>query len=108
MHVFPFSGFLTGILLSPVIGASVILLLNKDSKEQARIIAATTMGVVLLLALGVFIGYNVDAANAAADAGHTYFAYEDNIRWVESIGVGYHLGVDGISAPMVLLTAIAG
>jgi NADH-quinone oxidoreductase subunit M len=108
MHVVTFSGVLTGILLTPIVGAIVILLLNKDSKEQARIIAATTMGIVLLLALGVFIGYNVDAANAAADAGQTYFAYQDNIQWVQSIGVSYHLGVDGISAPMVLLTAIAG
>jgi NADH-quinone oxidoreductase subunit M len=106
--VVTFSGVLTGILLTPVIGAVIILLLKKDSKEQARIVAAMSTGIVLLLALGVFIGYNVDQANAAAADGQTYFAYEDHIQWIESIGVGWHLGVDGISAPMVLLTAIAG
>jgi NADH-quinone oxidoreductase subunit M len=108
MEVITFSGVLTGILLTPIVGAVIILLLNKESKEQARIIAAMSMGVVLLLALGVFIGYDTDAANAAAESGQTYFGYEDHIQWVESIGIGYHLGVDGISAPMVLLTAIAG
>ncbi|RIK46294.1 MAG: NADH-quinone oxidoreductase subunit M, partial [Chloroflexi bacterium] len=38
-------------------------------------------------------------------------AFEENIPWVESLGISYHLGVDGLSAPMVLLTgmvAVAG
>ncbi|HML24333.1 MAG TPA: NADH-quinone oxidoreductase subunit M [Aggregatilinea sp.] len=103
-----FSGVLTGILLLPVIGAVLILLLKKESKEQARIIAAVIMGVCLLLSLGVFFGFDTDAANAAAANGQTYFAFEDNIPWIESIGVSWHLGVDGISAPMLLLTSIAG
>ncbi|NLX11943.1 MAG: NADH-quinone oxidoreductase subunit M [Chloroflexi bacterium] len=106
--VITFSGALTGILLTPVIGAIIILLLNKESREQARIIAAMSTGIALLLALGVFFGYDVDAANAAAANGETYFAFEDHVQWIESVGISYHLGVDGISAPMVLLTALAG
>ena len=103
-----FSGVLTGMLLLPVIGAVLILLLNKEAKEQARIIAAVVMGACLLLSLGVFFGFNTDAANAAAANGQSYFAFEDKIPWIESIGVSWHLGVDGISAPMVLLTSLAG
>jgi len=108
---------LTGILLTPVIGAIVILLLGKNAKTEARVIAATTMGIVLLAALFVFLGYDVDQANQAAqayaDAGPgevvaPYFAFEDHIQWVESAGISWHLGVDGISTPMVLLTALAG
>ncbi|NLE52090.1 MAG: hypothetical protein GX613_11855, partial [Chloroflexi bacterium] len=106
--VITFSGVLTGILLVPVLGAIVILLLPKDQKDAARIIAAVTTGVVLLLALGVFFGYDTDAANAAADAGEVYFAFEDHVQWIESVGIAWHLGVDGIAAPMVLLTALAG
>ncbi len=106
--VITFSGVLTGILLTPVIGAIIILLLDKESKEQARIVAAMATGIALLLALGVFFGYSADKANAATEAGQTYFAFEDHVQWVQSIGISWHLGVDGISAPMVLLTAIAG
>jgi NADH-quinone oxidoreductase subunit M len=106
--VITFSGALTGILLTPIIGAVIILLLDKEAKEQARIVAALTTGIALLLALGVFFGFSVDAANSAADTGESYFAYEDHVKWVESVGISYHLGVDGVSAPMVLLTAIAG
>lgn len=103
-----FSGVLTGILLTPIIGAIIILLLPKESKDSARIIAAVVMGAALLMALGVFFGYPTDDANAAAEAGETFFAFEDHVNWIESIGVSWHLGVDGISAPMVLLTALAG
>jgi NADH-quinone oxidoreductase subunit M len=38
-------------------------------------------------------------------------AFEEYITWVPEAGVAYHLGVDGLSAPMVLLTgmvAVAG
>jgi len=106
--VITFSGVLTGMLLAPIVGAVIILFLNKESKEQARIVAAMTMGIVLLLALGVFFGYDVDAANKAADQGQSYFAFEDHVKWIEAMGISWHLGVDGISAPMVLLTSIAG
>ena len=69
--VITFSGVLTGILLTPVIGAIIILLLKKESKEQARIVAAMATGVCLLLALGVFFGYSVHNANAAAENGQS-------------------------------------
>ena len=38
-------------------------------------------------------------------------AFEQRVVWVESLGIAYHVGVDGVSAPMVLLTgmvAVAG
>ncbi|MCA9914604.1 MAG: NADH-quinone oxidoreductase subunit M [Anaerolineae bacterium] len=38
-------------------------------------------------------------------------AFEERVTWVEDAGVAYHLGVDGLSAPMVWLTgmvAVAG
>jgi NADH-quinone oxidoreductase subunit M len=38
-------------------------------------------------------------------------AFEEHYQWVDSLGIAYHVGVDGLSAPMVLLTgmvAVAG
>ena len=37
--------------------------------------------------------------------------FEQRLLWIESLGIAYHVGVDGLSAPMVLLTgmvAVAG
>lgn len=38
-------------------------------------------------------------------------AFEEKYTWIEALGISYHVGVDGLSAPMVLLTgmvAVAG
>ncbi|MBZ0290626.1 MAG: NADH-quinone oxidoreductase subunit M, partial [Anaerolineae bacterium] len=38
-------------------------------------------------------------------------AFEENVEWLPQLGISYHLGVDGLNAPMVLLTglvAVAG
>lgn len=52
---------------------------------------------------------------AGTNVGTTLFkqalAFEEHISWVPSLGINYSLGVDGLSAPMVLLTgmvAVAG
>ena len=32
--------------------------------------------------------------------------YEEDLRWIPSAGVGYHLGVDGLSLPLVAMTSV--
>ncbi|UYM05663.1 complex I subunit 4 family protein [Solicola gregarius] len=42
-------------------------------------------------------------------AGHydgTELAYETDFDWIPAAGVGYHIGVDGLSLPLVVLTAV--
>jgi NADH-quinone oxidoreductase subunit M len=57
-------------------------------------IAATTVDLALIIAL--WIGY----------PGGDGYAYEVNLRWIPSISSGYHLGVDGLSLPLLALTAV--
>ncbi|GAB2761994.1 NADH-quinone oxidoreductase subunit M [Salinifilum aidingensis] len=33
-------------------------------------------------------------------------AYEQDLRWIPSAGVGYHVGVDGLSLPLIAMTAL--
>ncbi|MEU8307506.1 NADH-quinone oxidoreductase subunit M [Actinomadura sp. NPDC048955] len=33
-------------------------------------------------------------------------AYETNVRWIPSVRAGYHVGVDGLSLPLLALTAV--
>jgi NADH-quinone oxidoreductase subunit M len=94
------------ITLTPVVGALLILLLPKTAKQEARIIAAAATGFSLLLGLLVFFNYNVATANAAQSFSDM-FQFQESTSWVAALGINYHLGVDGISAPMVLLTGLA-
>ena len=108
-----FTGILTGIVFIPIIGALVILFLNKEQRQEARVIAAGATLASLLLSGFVFLSYDVDAANefneaniGNPDAG-LFFDFEDQISWIDELGVSYHMGVDGIAAPMIFLTGLA-
>jgi NADH-quinone oxidoreductase subunit M len=108
-----FNGILTGIVFIPVIAAVVILLLNKEQRQESRVIAASAILVSLLLSAFVFFSYDVDEANEFNEANisnpnsNLYFAFEDQVQWVEQVGISYHLGVDGLSAAMIFLTGLA-
>ncbi len=110
--------FLTVIVFSPIVAAVILLLLpnevKMDPKQDAqriqklrtasRVIAAVATFISLALGLYVFFGVN-QAYNGGAE---TMFFFEDGRwNWVPQLGIGYHMGVDGINAPMVLLTGLA-
>jgi NADH-quinone oxidoreductase subunit M len=62
-----------------------------------RGIAALVSGLVLVLALVLFANYN---------RGLGGFQFETNVPWITLIGANYHVGVDGISLPLVVLNAL--
>lgn len=116
---------LTAIIFIPIIAGIVILFLDNKNRGLIRGVAATAAAAMLALSLAVFFGYDsfVKQAGGLADqqtsqleaSGAQMFvdalAFEQRIVWVESLGIAYHVGVDGVSAPMVLLTgmvALAG
>ena len=88
---------LTLIMLSPVIGAAVIAVLPKDKTDAIKTVAAAAALLSLLLSFLVFTGYNKDLGG---------FQFTEQFSWIPSLGIGYHVAVDGFSAPMLLLTGI--
>ncbi len=120
---------LTAIVFIPIVAGAAILFLDNRNRDLIRGVAVTAAAAVLALSLAVFFGYDsfVKQAGGLADrqaalleaggeiSGTQMFAdslaFEQRIVWVESLGIAYHVGVDGVSAPMVLLTgmvAVAG
>lgn len=77
----------------PLIGAVLIAFAGKDS---ARLIALAASLVSLGCAIGVWIGFDAGAGLQFAESFH----------WIPILNIDYHLGVDGLSVTMVLLTAI--
>ena len=120
---------LTAIIFIPIAAGAAILFLDNRNRDLIRGVAVTAAAAVLALSLAVFFGYDhfvkqagglADRQAAALEAGGEIsgtqmfvdsLAFEQRIVWVESLGIAYHVGVDGVSAPMVLLTgmvAVAG
>ncbi len=96
---------LTLIFLSPVAAAVIILLTPKDKTMFVRVVAATATFISLAMAIYVFLAYD---RNAAATLPAAEYQFQAVAPWVPSLGISYHVGVDGIGLVMVLLTGIVG
>ena len=106
------AGALNLILFVPILAAIYLLLfLNDDQKVEARWLAILTTGICLVLSAYLFIEMNqpgnLAAAASRATQGLSFFIAETNIPWVAAMGISYHIGIDGVTAPMVLLTGLA-
>ncbi|GAB4270818.1 MAG: NADH-quinone oxidoreductase subunit M [Candidatus Promineifilaceae bacterium] len=99
--------FLSVITLSPIVAAVIILMLPKERGENARMLALATAVLGLILSLYVYIFYNQNLPVPGTSWVETLKFVEEH-NWIKSLGIGYILGVDGVSATLVLLTAIVG
>jgi len=91
---------LTLLVLVPVVGALVAILYSLapgGREENYKWIAFLTSLATFVLSLLLIQG----AGGGTAD-----FRFEENVSWIGSIGARYHLGVDGISMWLVLLTTL--
>ena len=88
---------LTLIMLSPVVGAAVIAVLPREKTDTIKTVAAAAAVLSLLLSFLVFSGYDRQASG---------FQFTEQSTWIPTLGIGYHVAVDGFSAPMLLLTGI--
>ena len=84
----------------PLVGAFFCLIVNgpKEAVERnCRSIAIVTSGVTFLISLLLW---------ARFDATKAGFQFEEKMDWVPALGIGYHMGIDGISLFFVLLATL--
>lgn len=94
--------FLSAIVFLPLIGAVVIVLLPKSLLKSAKFVALSFALVAFVLSLVVFCQFD----RSPGVVGQMQF--EEKIVWISAINAYYHLGVDGISLPMVILMTFLG
>ncbi|HPZ09987.1 MAG TPA: NADH-quinone oxidoreductase subunit M, partial [Candidatus Eremiobacteraeota bacterium] len=102
---------LTAITFIPLLGALLILCINKNSHQRIKDIALWSSGVSLLLSLLIYpTGYVFPVYSGEA---YKMFMTEGPVEWIRFGGIGeqvftihYFLGVDGISLPLVILTTL--
>lgn len=87
-------------VLIPIL--TVIVLLFSRNMNQTRIIAATGMGIQLVLS-GLLV-YLYLSERAAGNMAEMLFYYD--IVWFPTLNIHYTIGVDGISVAMIALTGI--
>ena len=97
-------GILSWTLLIPLLGTIIMLFIpNKERNVEKS--SASVFGwfafVVTLIAMLVSI-YML----AGFDSAKAGFQFEENIPWISQFGLNYHIGVDGISILLFMLTTI--
>jgi NADH-quinone oxidoreductase subunit M len=83
-------------LFLPVAGAAIILALRRSRGEIVH-------GIGIFISVLVLLGSLAIWAKGISSGG---FSQVEQIDWMPSIGASYRVGVDGISLPLILLTAV--
>jgi len=120
---------LTAIIFIPIVAAVIILFMNPKQRDLIRGTALSTALVLLGLSAFVYFSYNGEVNRAggllesqeelvvnggdlvASQMFKDGLRFEEKYTWVDTLGISYHVAIDGLSAPMVLLTgmvAVAG
>lgn len=87
-------GLLSLLIFLPAAGAVATLLVPKGRPGIGRALALAVSTATFLASLRLLFGFNADAT----------MQFVENVPWVPAFGIRYHLGVDGISLFLVLLT----
>ena len=88
---------LSVITFAPLVAGLLLLFVPGDRKNEIRVGALGAAAFTLLLCAWVYIGYDGAAGG---------YQYIEKYPWLPALGVEYHVGVDGMSTPLVLLTGI--
>jgi NADH-quinone oxidoreductase subunit M len=90
-------GLLTLVVFSPLAGAALLALLPREPASGVRRAAFVFALVPLLASLAMF---------ARFQPGKAEFQLLEHAAWIPQWGIGYRLGVDGVSLFLVLLTTV--
>ena len=88
---------LNWIIWFPIIGMVAIAFIPRDKEDVIKITAAVATGLQFLLTLVLWQNY---------DAGDGGMQFMVRAEWIPSFNITYILGVDGLSLPMAILTAL--
>ena len=88
---------LTYIIGFPLLAAIVLALVPRNFAVIMRVVAIAATLVSAVLAIVMFVKFQ---------AGAPGYQFEQQVDWVQSLGISYHVGVDGINVGLVLMGAI--
>jgi NADH-quinone oxidoreductase subunit M len=88
---------LSVITFTPIVAAMLMLLMPAQRRNETRAVALAAATFALILSFWVYMTYDQSAAG---------YQFIEKYNWLPALGISLHFGVDGISAPLVLLTGV--
>src|SRR5690606_22163629 len=83
------------VIWTPIVGGCIVLMAGDRMPEGARRLALLFSVLTFLISLPLFVHF---------DRSTHAMQFVELLPWISAFNVNYHLGVDGISVPLILLT----
>ncbi len=83
------------VIWTPIVGGVLVLLAGDRAPDGARRLALVVSLLTFLLSVPLWTEF---------DASTWRMQFEEFVPWVTAYNINYHLGVDGLSMPLILLT----
>jgi NADH-quinone oxidoreductase subunit M len=91
------NGILTIVTFLPALGAVLLLFFARQNVRGVRVFSLAIALLTFLLSLHLVAHF---------DSSNSDFQFLVNVPWIPSIGIDYHMGVDGISVFLILLATL--
>jgi NADH-quinone oxidoreductase subunit M len=88
---------LSVIVFIPIVTGLLLLLMPGERRSEIRVTALAASMVALFLSGWVYFSYDISSGG---------YQFIERYDWLPMLGISYFVGVDGISAPLVLLTGV--
>src|SRR3989441_12941350 len=88
---------LPAVTFLPALGGLVLLFVPRRVASAFKVGGLVVTLATLLLSVPLYVGFDGDVAD---------FQFEEARAWMPDFGISYHLGIDGISLLLVLLTTL--
>jgi NADH-quinone oxidoreductase subunit M len=85
------------IVFTPIVTGMLILLYPAERKTAVRVTALIAASVAFLLSLWVYFSYDTAVGG---------YQFVERYEWIPRLGISYHVGVDGMNLPLLLLTGV--
>ena len=82
----------------PLLGVAFLLMIRSSgagADNNARLVAIWTSGFTFVVSLVLLFGF---------DNTQSGYQFEEFAPWIEGTGINYHMGIDGLSMPFILLS----
>jgi NADH-quinone oxidoreductase subunit M len=92
------SMLLSLLIWMPILGGCLIILIGNSRAETARWLSALISIVVFIMSIGLFTDF---------DNSTHLMQFTEKSSWISHFDIYYHIGVDGISMPLIILTTFS-
>ncbi len=88
---------LSVIIFTPIVAGMLILLFPPERKTEVRVTALAAATFALALSIWAYFSYDVAAGG---------YQFTEKVTWLPALGISYQVGLDGMNAPLLLLTGV--